>query len=321
MRLLSADDVRAAVSMPDAIDAVRAGFVALSTGRATVPLRTMLPMPDGITLYMPAYIQGEPVSTVKVVSVYPGNPAHGLPTIIARVLVLDASTGQPLALMDGTSLTALRTGAASGLATDLLARMEAQILGVIGAGAQAWTQIEAVCAVRTISEIRVYSPNRAQAFADELRGRYGMRIVVALNAHEALLGADVIVAATNSKTPVVHTDDVSPGTHINGVGSFTPEMQEVGSNVVSRARVIVDHRESAWAEAGDLIIPRDDGIILEQHAQTEIGEVAAGLAPGRETPDQITFFKSVGNAVQDAAVAARVLAVAEERGLGTVIED
>ncbi len=321
MRILSAEDVRAAVSMPDAIEAVRAGFIGLSTGRATVPLRTMLPLPDGLTLYMPAYIQGEPISTVKVVSVYPGNAARGLPTIIARVMVLNAQTGQPLALMDGTSLTALRTGAASGLATDLLARPEASVLGVIGAGVQARTQIEAVCAVRPITEIRIYSPTRAPALADELRGHYSARIFAAPSAHEALIGADVICAATNSKTPVVHANDVTPGAHINGVGSFTPEMQEIGPNVVSRARVIVDHRESAWAEAGDLIIPRDQGIILEQHARTEIGEIAAGLAPGRETPDQITFFKSVGNAVQDAAVAARVLEVAEERGLGSVVED
>jgi ornithine cyclodeaminase len=321
MRILSAEDVRAAVNMADAIDAVRTGFIALSTGRASVPLRTMLPMPDGLTLYMPAYIQGEPISTVKVVSVYPGNPARGLPTIIARVMALDAQTGQPLALMDGTSLTALRTGAASGLATDLLSRAESSILGVIGAGAQARTQIEAVCAVRPITEIRIYSPTRGPALADELRGRYSARIIAAPSAHEALIGADVICAVTNSKTPVVHADDVAAGAHINGVGSFTPEMQEIGPNVVSRARVVVDHRESAWAEAGDLIIPRDQGIILEQHARTEIGEIAAGLAPGRETPDQITFFKSVGNAVQDAAVAARVLQVAEERGLGSVVGD
>jgi ornithine cyclodeaminase len=222
--------------------------------------------------------------------------------------------------MDGTSMTALRTGAASGLATDLLARAEASILAVIGAGAQARTQIEAVCAVRPITEIRIYSPNRAAALADELRGHYSARIFAAPSAHEALIGAEVICAATNSKTPVVHAEDVAPGAHINGVGSFTPEMQEIGPNVVSRARVVVDHRESAWAEAGDLIIPRDQGIILEQHAHTEIGEIAAGFAPGRETPDQITFFKSVGNAVQDAVVAARVLAVAEERGLGQVVE-
>ncbi len=321
MRILSAEDVRAAVSMAEAIEAVRAGFIALSTGKATVPVRTMLPMPDGLTLYMPAYILGALVSTVKVVSVYPGNPARGLPTINARVLVLDASTGILLAMMDGTSLTALRTGAASGLATQLLAREDAQILGVIGAGAQARTQIEAVCAVRPISEIRVYSPTRAPAMVDELRGKYSARIVVMPSGHEALLGADVICAATNSTTPVVRNEDISPGVHINGIGSFTPEMQEIGPNVVSRARVIVDHRESAWVEAGDLILPRDQGIILEQHAHTEIGEVAAGLAPGRETPDQITFFKSVGNAVQDAAVAAWVLQVAEARGLGQVVED
>ncbi len=317
MRILTADDVRAAVDMRAAIEAVRAGFIALSTGRAHVPLRGVLETPGGVLLTMPAQIDDAPVSAVKIVAVCPDNPARGLPTIHAAVLVTDAQTGAPLALMEGSVLTALRTGAASGLATDLLARPEASILAVIGAGVQARTQVEAVCAVRPITDIRIYSQAGAEQMAAELRETYRAHVTVAPSAHVALEGAHVIVAATNSKTPVVHLDDVAPGAHINGIGSFTPQMQEIAADVAAAARLVVDHRASAWAEAGDLIIPRDQGLITEDSVYAEIGEIAAGLKDGRHDPHEITFFKSVGNAVQDAALAQRVLAAASERGLGT----
>jgi ornithine cyclodeaminase/alanine dehydrogenase-like protein (mu-crystallin family) len=319
MRVLTAADVRSAVSMTDAIDAVRDGFIALSTGRANVPLRGVLETDVGITLMMPAHVEGDPISTVKVVSVYPRNAEAGLPTINAAVLVISATTGVPLALMDGTMLTALRTGAASGLATDLLARPEAATLGVIGTGVQARTQVEAVCAVRPIAEIRLFGLSGAEAMAEELREKYDVEIVVAQTAHSALDGVDVIVAATNSKTPVIHGVDVSPGTHINGIGSFTPEMQEIAADVVTKAKIVVDERKGAWAEAGDLIIARDQGLISEADIHAEIGEIAAGLADGRTNPDEVTFFKSVGNAVQDAVVAGKVVAVMDERGLGTEV--
>jgi len=319
VRILTAADIRAAVTMTDAIAAVRQGFVALSTWHATVPVRSALPMPGGVVLYMPAHLHGEPYSTVKIVSVYEANIERGLPAVMASVLVLDAETGQPVAMMDGTSLTALRTGAASGLATALLARPDAKILGVIGAGAQAWTQIEAIYAIRPIEEIRLYSLRNAELMATRLRSAYSARILVAANRHEALEGADVIVAATNSKTPVVHRADLKPGAHVNGIGSFTPEMQEVAADVVASAKIVVDHRPSAWAEAGDLIVPRDQGLIREDDVYAEIGEIAANIKPGRTTQDEITFFKSVGNAVQDAAVAGLVVKIAQERGLGTTV--
>lgn len=319
MRILTAEDVRAALDMRAAIEAVRAGFIALSTGKARVPLRGVLEMAGGVLLTMPAAIEGAPVSAVKIVSVCGGNPARGLPTIFATVLVTDAQTGAPLALLDGRVLTAIRTGAASGLATDLLAVPDASILAVIGAGVQARTQVEAVCAVRPIADIRVFSLAGAEEMAGELRASYPARVSVASSAHDALAGAHVVVAATNSRTPVVQRADVAPGTHINGIGSFTPEMQEIAADVVAAARVVVDHRASAWAEAGDLIIPRDQGLITQDHVHAEIGEIAAGLKDGRRDARQITFFKSVGNAVQDASVAARVLAVAAERGLGTEV--
>jgi ornithine cyclodeaminase len=317
MKILTADDVRAAVDMRAAIDAVRAGFVALSQGRARVPLRSALETPGGVLLTMPAQLADAPISAVKVVSVCAGNPSQGLPTIHAVVLATDARTGQPLALMDGQTVTALRTGAASGLATDLLALPEASILAVIGAGVQARTQVAAVCAVRPIAEIRIFSLAGAEVLADELREQYAARVVVAGSAPEALRGAHVVVVATNSKTPVVHRADLSPGVHVNGIGSFAPDMQEIAADVVAEATIVVDHRASAWAEAGDLIIPRDQGLIAEASVHAEIGEIAAGLKAGRTSPQEITFFKSVGNAVQDAALAQRIIAAAEERGLGT----
>jgi ornithine cyclodeaminase len=322
MRILSANDVRAAITMHEAIDAVREGFIALSAGRARVPLRNSLPTPGGITLFMPAYLEGSPFSAVKVVSVYGNNARYGLPVIMASVLVLDAETGQPRAMMDGTYLTALRTGAASGLATDLLARPDAAVLGVIGAGAQAYTQIAAICAVRQIREVRVFSRSGTQKLVEEMRIRYPeISFRAALNASDALHDADILVAATTSSTPVIHAGDVKPGVHINGIGSYTPEMQEVHADVVTQARIVVDSRAGCMAEAGDLLIPIRAGLMAESAIYAELGEVAAGLKPGRSTlgDDAITFFKSVGNASQDAAVASQVVATAEAQNLGTVV--
>ena len=321
MRVLSAADVRAAVSMSAAIDAVRHGFIALSRGEAVAPVRGMMDTPNGTTLTMPAHILGDPVSVMKLVNVFPGNPAQGLPTIHALVLVTSAETGQPLLLLDGRSVTAIRTGAGSGVATDLLARPAAAVLGVIGTGAQARTQIEAVCAVRHIREIRVYSRTNPKVLAADLLGQYRAAVTVADSREAALDGADVVVAATNSTTPVVYLADLAPGAHINGVGSFKPDMQEVAADVVTayHVKVVVDHRESAWEEAGDLIIPRDAGQFREDEVYAEIGEIAAGTVPGRENDDEITFFKSVGNAVQDAVMARVVLAALEDDDLGTEV--
>jgi ornithine cyclodeaminase/alanine dehydrogenase-like protein (mu-crystallin family) len=320
MRILSANDVRAAITMHEAIQAVREGFIALSTQRARVPLRTVLSTHSGTNLYMPAYLEGAPFSAVKIVSVYPDNARYGLPMVQASVLVLDAETGQTCALLDGTFLTALRTGAGSGLATDLLARTDAAVLGVIGAGTQARTQIDAICAVRPIQEIRIYSRRGAQALANSLESRYpGLTIRATASAGDALRGADVLVAATTSSTPVIDAEDVSPGAHINGIGSYTPTMQEVAAEIVTRARIVVDSREGCLAEAGDLLIPIRAGVLNEGSIYAEIGEIAAGLKPGRANAEEITFYKSVGNAVQDAAVAARVVEVAEAQNLGTVV--
>lgn len=318
MRILTAEDVRAALTMRDVIEAVREGFIKLSNGEAVAPVRGAIPVNNGITLTMPAYLKDSPISTVKIVSVYGENAHKNLPVVNAKVLALDANTGVPVALIEGNVLTAMRTGAGSGLATELLSRPESSILAMIGAGVQARTQVEAICMVRNITEIRIYSPRNPHPMADELREKYNAKIIVAKTEQEALEGADIVAAATNSASPVVHLKYLKPGVHINGVGSFTPQMQEVDEAIVARAKIVVDHRESVWEEAGDLIIPRDKGLISDVYA--EIGEIAAGKIAGRTDEYEMTFFKSVGNAVQDTATAAKLVEIARERNIGREIE-
>jgi len=221
--------------------------------------------------------------------------------------------------MDGTWLTALRTGAAGGLAADLLARSDASVVTVFGAGVQARTQLEAVRCVRDIDEVRVVSPVReeSEAFAAEVDN---VTVRVVDDPAEALAGADIVVTATNSSVPVFDGGLVEPGTHVTGIGSYTLEMREVDTELIRRARVFVDELEGAMAEAGDIVGPIRDGDLTEEVILAEIGEVARGAYPGRTSPDDITFFKSVGNAVQDVAVASRVLEVAEAEDLGTLLE-
>ncbi|HAC06449.1 MAG TPA: ornithine cyclodeaminase [Gemmatimonadetes bacterium] len=319
MRILSADDVRACVDMPAAIDAMREAFAALSAQEATVPMRLALETEHGVSLFMPAHLRESGNAGAKVVSVNPGNAARGLPAIHAVVLVLDVLTGRPTALMDGTWLTALRTGAVGGLAADLLARSDAKTVALFGAGVQARTQLEAVRCVREITEVRVVS--RSGASADRLAGEVvGVRAVRVDDANEAIEGADIIIAATSSSTPVFDGARVEPGTHVTGVGSYTLDMREVDTALVQRARIIVDQREAVMEEAGDIVGPIRDGVVDETVIIAEIGEVVLGRVPGRTADSEITFFKSVGNAVQDVAVAARVLAAAESEGHGLVVD-
>jgi ornithine cyclodeaminase/alanine dehydrogenase-like protein (mu-crystallin family) len=325
IRILSREDVRRALPMRQAIEVMKGAFAQLSSGQADVPLRTALDVPghNGVTLFMPAYLsaddQAAPLIAVKIVSVFNDNPAKGLPLIHALVVVVDATTGAPAAVMDGTYLTALRTGAASGAATDLLARPDARVVAVFGAGTQGRTQLEAVCAVRPIEAAWVHdvAPEQASAYAAEMSQRLSLLVSVAKTPTEALGRADVICTATTSSSPVFNDADIRPGTHINAVGAYTPEMQEIPIETVLRARVVIDHHESSLAEAGDLLIPLRQGRMTEGHIYAELGEIASGRKAGRETRDEITLFKSVGVAVQDVAAAGAVLEAAQRLGLGT----
>ena len=324
LRVLSRADIQAAVTMREAIDAVRAAFIALSTGEATVPVRVGLAVPPRATaLFMPAYAGGG--LGLKVVTVYPDNPTHGLPLLHALVILLDVQIGAPVAALEGGWLTALRTGAASGAATDLLARPDARTLTVFGAGAQAETQMLAVCAVRPIERVLLCSrtPARTEALASRLAGRHGIPATVQVVADpaQAAAEADVVCTATTSATPVFPGDAIRPGAHVNAVGAFTTTAREVDTRLVQRAaRLVVDERAAAEAEAGDLVIPWQAGDGPGPEGWTELGALAAGRAVGRTDADQITLFKSVGNAVQDVAVGALAVARAEALGLGVEVE-
>lgn len=327
MRVLSGDHVRQAVTMADAIEAVEAAFISLSAGQAEVPLRTQIATPAlaATSFFMPARIAGPaaPALGMKLVSVFPQNAGRGEPSIYALVGLLDPETGRPVAVLDGTYLTALRTGAASGVATRHMARPEARTLALFGAGVQALPQALAVCAVRPIERIWLVNRNRdrAQILAARMR-QAGMShdIRIAPNVEHALAEADVVCTATASPTPLFDDAALRLGTHINGIGSYKPTMAEVPAATVARARVVVDQRQTAWAEAGDLALPRAAGLISEDHLAGEIGAVAAGAIPGRTGPAEITFFKSVGNAAQDVAVASLALARAVALGLGSEVQ-
>jgi ornithine cyclodeaminase/alanine dehydrogenase-like protein (mu-crystallin family) len=301
--ILSATDVRATADMASVIVAVRQAYIEFSDGRAVVPIRTPIAFGDaGITLYMPGYSPGAGAAVMKIVSVFPGNPSRGLPTIMAVALLTDTETGEPLAIMEAASITALRTGAASGVATDLLARADSRTLALIGAGAQAHTQLDAILAVRQIESVRVYDrdPSRAAAFVAASAARYHIAFEASATADGAVDGADVVVAATTSRAPVFDGARLSPGAHVNGMGSSTLDAQEVGPDAVRRMdKIVVDSREAAMAEAGDLVVPMRQGLIPQTAIYAELGEIAAGRMPGREREDELTLFKAVGIAVLD----------------------
>jgi ornithine cyclodeaminase/alanine dehydrogenase-like protein (mu-crystallin family) len=311
IRILKASEVKSALPMTKAIEAMKLAFGQLSAGKATVPLRGRIDTDKGITLLMPAHLHESRNLAVKIVSIYAENPNLNLPTIAATVLALDPQTGMPLAIMEGTSLTAIRTGATGGLAAQLLARKDARKVALFGAGVQAATQLQAVLTVRSIGKVNLFdvSENAARRLAEEVAtwpNPPGVHIVSSPT--EAVRDADIVIAATTSKTPVFDGNDLKPGTHVTGVGSFSPDVQEIDAGTVRRSLIVVDSREACLQEAGDLIVPKAT-------IDAELGEIINGDKPGRRSAEELTFFKTVGVAVQDAVAAAAVLAEAEQKGL------
>ena len=319
LRVLSRAQVLSLITMPEAIEAMARAFGQLSARKAEMPVRVALSTGPGVTLFMPARLADEARRGAKVVSLFQGNRAVGLPSINGVILMVDDQTGLPTALMDAGELTAIRTAAAAGLATKLLSRPDSRVLTVFGAGAQAPRQIEAVRAVRAIDEVRVVSRSgdSARRLAEGLEGVEARAVA---DAGAAVDGADIVVAATTSRVPVFDGSRLPPGTHVSGVGSFTHEMQEIDVDVVRRSRVVVEDRESAMEEAGDLIIPIEAGQVSEDVIDCELGDIVNGRAPEGASGRELTFFKSVGTAVQDVAIGATVLDAAIREGVGTVVE-
>jgi alanine dehydrogenase len=314
--------------MHDAVELMKVAFRELSAGRALSPVRAQVPIgdPNSLMLSMPGYVASEQAAGIKIVTFFGGNAGTDIPVIHALVYLIDAETGQPLGIMEGGYVTALRTGAVSGAATDLLARPDSSTLAVIGTGVQGVTQAAAVCCVRPITKIIGVDlrPEAQRRFVENVRRDWpelaDCEITTTANADETVAEADVICCSTTSRKPVFSDSAVRPGTHINAVGAFTPEMQEIPPATIARATVVVDSVDACLEEAGDLIKAMAEGAIDRNHWSRELGQVVSGDAPGRTTTGEITFFKSVGNSVQDVVVGKRALTRADELKIGTELD-
>jgi ornithine cyclodeaminase/alanine dehydrogenase-like protein (mu-crystallin family) len=324
--VLSASDVHAALSYADCAQAMRDALTALVAGRAQQPLRTVVQPAGaaGLIALMPAYLAGGGGADLadgggadlaggggaayglKAICITPGNPAAGLDTHQGVVLLSDGRTGEPVAILNASALTEIRTAAVSVVATELLARPEAGALAVIGAGVQARAHIRALDHTRQLSSIRVASrdSDKAGQLAASLRGQSRAPVRASPSVREAVDGADIIVTATSAVTPVLHRDWIAPGTHINAVGACVPQARELDTATVAAAVLFADRRDSLLAESGDYRLAAADGVTGPERVRGELGEVLLGAAPGRLTPDEITIFESLGLAVEDLAAAA-----------------
>jgi alanine dehydrogenase len=321
--LLNRDLVASLLTMSECIEVVEKAFVELAAGAAVLPLRTSIPAPGGISLYMPSFLPGEQALACKVVAVFKDNPRkHRLPTTTGTILLQDVETGRVCCIMDGAYLTAVRTGAASGVATRRLARGDpGQTAGIFGAGVQGRMQLLAVREVRRLSRAYVYdpAPEAAALFAREMSERLDLEVVASASPGETAR-ADIICTATTSPHPVFAGGQVREGAHVNGIGSHTPGARELDGELIRRAKLVGDSREACFRESGDIILALREGLIGEEHFHAELGEILAGRKAGRLSDREITVFKSNGLAIQDAAAAGLVYRKALAAGVGLSIE-
>ena len=319
--LLTKENVMSVLKMEDCIDVVEKAFLELQNGTAVLPLRIGIAPPKGISLYMPAYLQEMNALACKVVTVYKNNPQKGMPVIFGKVLLQDPETGDVTAIMDGGYLTAVRTGAASGVATKYLAREEkGQVVGIFGTGVQAKMQLMAMDVVRDISKVLIYdiSEDAANNFRQEMSSQINAEIVKVKSPDE-VLESDIICTATSSPTPIFDGAKVKEGTHINGIGSHTPGARELDTQIVKRSKFVGDSEEACFNEAGDIMIPLKDGEIEKSLFYAELGEIVTGKKEARTSDSEITIFKSNGLAIQDAATAKLVYDKARKANIGTEV--
>ncbi len=327
MLAISRADLKQLVSMTRCIELVKDAFVELYQDRADVPLRLGLDVDPGrdVTLLMPAHMANLGALGFKVVSVFQSNADRQIPVTSAMVTMVDAETGVPNAILNGSFLTQLRTGAVSGAGAQLMSREDSRNLVIIGGGAQGITQAAAVAAVRDIESITVVDRSesaftRFQEAIDEDWPELSDKLSFTTEPEEPVRNADIICLATTSKQPVFDASWVKPGTHVSGVGSFTPEMQETPEAYVVNSRIVVDMKEHALAETGDLIIPIEKGTLKSSDIVGELGGLVLGEFEGRTSEEETTYFKSVGNAVQDIAVGQYAVQQAIEKGIGQEID-
>jgi alanine dehydrogenase len=307
------------LSMDDLIDTMSTALAQFSAGQVEQPLRSVVVI-GGKSFYgvMPAFIQQPAALGSKLVTVYASNADRGLPTHLATILLFDPETGELLALLDGRYITEARTAAVSAVSAKHLAPADARVLAVIGSGVQARSHIEALIRVRRFEEIRVWGPTSPKVFSlvEEMLPLVKTKLVAVESVRDAVRDADIVALVTAAREPVVKREWIAPGTHICAVGACRPDQREMDTPLVRDARVFVDSRTGALAEAGDLVIPIDEGAISSSHIVGELGEVVGGRIQGRETPEEITIFKSLGMAVEDVAAARLAWERASERGIG-----
>ncbi|EDU36266.1 MULTISPECIES: ornithine cyclodeaminase family protein [Clostridium] len=328
MLILTAEDIKKVFTMRDAIEADKEAFRLYSTKEAEVPLRTNINIPKykGTSLFMPAYVEELDTAGIKIVSVFPENVKLGKPAVPAQMILLDGKTGEVSAIMDGTYLTQLRTGASAGAATDILAKEDSKIGALIGTGGQALCQLEALLAARNLEIVKVYSRNfqNVKAFVEEAKEKlshYGAEIIGVTSSDQAIEDADVITVVTTATSPVFDGKKVKKGAHINGVGSYMKHMQEIDEYIISKAdKIYLDSKDAVLSEAGDFIIPLEKGVIKEDIVTGELGQVISKTIEGRKSENEITLFKSVGIAVQDVVTAYKIYEKALKNKVGKEIE-
>lgn len=326
MLLLSADDIRKVFTMEDAIKSDEEAFVMQAKQTTEVPVRINFEVKkNGITSFMPALIKDFPAAGIKIVSTYPDNAKKGMPAVTATTLLTDPETGVVNAILDGTELTRMRTGAVSGLATKLLANKDAKTAALFGTGGQAMSQLEALLTVRKLSEVRIYDSNRewTASFigrASALAERFNVRLVAAVSSDEAVDCADIITTVTTSTDPVFDGHRIKKGTHINAVGVFMPHKRELDEFTVTNAdRIFVDNMEAIMTEAGEFLIPISEGKFSKESINGELGDLILGRVEGRTDPRQITIMKTVGFATLDIVIAFNVYKKAVAEGVGRSI--
>ncbi|MCS4537758.1 MAG: ornithine cyclodeaminase family protein [Thaumarchaeota archaeon] len=316
--VLSREDIASVLEMDDVIDAVERAFVDFAKGKAKMPPRSIMDFPenDGWVGIMSAAIETAGSIGTKVVTVFKNNAGKSMPTTMATILLNDASTGEPLAIMEAGLITAMRTGAASAIATKYLARKDSHVVGLFGAGIQAKYQLFGVSRVRKVGNVKQYTPTKARQkkFAEEMEKEIGAKIQIVGNPKESVQNSDIVITATTSPTPVFNGKWVSDGTHINAIGAHTKDTRELDTTLIEKAKIVVDLREAALKEAGEIVIPKAEGKKLNIYA--ELSELVSGKKKGRTSDSEVTVYKGCGIALEDLAVAKLAYDLATKKALG-----
>jgi ornithine cyclodeaminase len=328
MLILTKKDIQNIFTMQDAIQASKEALAMHSAGKTIAPLRMHMAIPqqNATGLFMPSYAEQLDAMGIKIVSIFPNNSQLNKSTVLASMILMSGQTGEVIAIIDGTYLTELRTGALAGAATDLLATKHAKIAALFGTGAQANKQLEALLTVRDLDEVRVCGTDyeKTQKFVAAMQtefSKFKTKLIAVKDSNQAIHDADIITAVTNSKTPVFDGQCVKKGAHINSVGSYTPEMQELPESIIHPAnKIYFDTHEGVFNEAGDFLIPLKNKTITENDFSGELGKVILGDLEGRSSDQQITVFKSVGAAILDLVTAFRIYEKAVELGVGVRVE-